>query len=345
MSNRTSTEQQRSIKSSPNAGRGKLSRWVRDHNLTARLGWFVPNGGTLIAIILLILTQGVWARPAQYQPLASSTAQISYQGQLTDASSMPLSGSYDIKFRLYDAPVGGILLWEEEWAGPNAVQVSNGLFGVMLGSLNPTLQTAIANNDNVYLGITVDTDGEMAPRVQLGSVPFAMQASTISDGSVTTDKIADGAVTEPKLASGTFDNISVAQENVIANVQVLHGDTEKSVASTGYVDLFSTTVDVNEPSTLRISFHSIVWKTLGVGRTALGIRINGDPNTNPNNNSFVQTGTIDSNAWTKDGLSLGRTFFVDVPSGTHTVTLVLASWDSGTSHARAYGMNVEVLKQ
>jgi len=33
--------------------------------------------------------------------------------------------------------------------------------------------------------------------VQLGSAPFAVQALTVPDGSITTEKIADGAVTEP----------------------------------------------------------------------------------------------------------------------------------------------------
>ena len=43
------------------------------------------------------------------------------------------------------------------------------------------------------------TDDEMEPRVQLGSVPWAVQALTVPDGSITTEKIADGAVTQAKL--------------------------------------------------------------------------------------------------------------------------------------------------
>jgi hypothetical protein len=58
----------------------------------------------------------------------------------------------------------------------------------------------ITGHSSLWLGITVGSDTEMAPRVQLGSVPFAVQALTVPDGSVTTAKIADSAVTQGKLA-------------------------------------------------------------------------------------------------------------------------------------------------
>jgi len=100
--------------------------------------------------------------------------------------------------------VGGVDLWNEPWTGPNGVQVSDGLFNVMLGSLKPIPQAVITGHDNLFLGITAGTDDEMTPRVQLGSVPFAVQALTIPDGSVTTEKIADGAVTATKNSLKTF---------------------------------------------------------------------------------------------------------------------------------------------
>ncbi|BAM00640.1 MULTISPECIES: hypothetical protein [Caldilinea] len=89
-------------------------------------------------------------------------------------------------FRLYAVPTGGAPLWEEQWTGSNSVRVSDGLFNVMLGSLTPIQQSVIAGRDQLWLAITVGTDDEMQPRVQLGSVPFAVQALTVPDGSVTT---------------------------------------------------------------------------------------------------------------------------------------------------------------
>ena len=87
--------------------------------------------------------------------------------------------------------------------------LSDGLFNVMLGNLTPILQGVITGHDSLFLGITVGTDDEMTPRVQLGAVPFAVQALTVPDGSVTTAKIADGAVTAPKL--NLTDSFTVRQ--------------------------------------------------------------------------------------------------------------------------------------
>jgi len=70
----------------------------------------------------------------------------------------------------------------------------------MLGSVNTGLAAAVQGHNSLYLGITVGTDSEMTPRVQLGSVPFSIWSLTVADNSITTAKIADGAVTTAKLA-------------------------------------------------------------------------------------------------------------------------------------------------
>lgn len=176
-------------------------------NFRRILRWFLPNGGTLILIALLIATQSVWAR--SNQQATSSTNTISYQGRLADSGGTPLNGFHNLEFRIYNVPSGGTSLWEELWTGGNSVGVSDGLFNVMLGSINTNLATAIEGYNELYLGITVDTDSEMVPRVQLGSVPFSFQAQTVSDNSITAAKIANGAVGSSEIQDGQVASADV----------------------------------------------------------------------------------------------------------------------------------------
>jgi hypothetical protein len=142
---------------------------------------------------LLIAAQSVGAlplgRPQGIAPTSTSTSTIAYQGRLADANNQPLTGNYGMEFRLYDVSSGGTSLWSETWTGSNSVSVSDGLFNIMLGSLNPIPQSVITGHSSLWLGITVGSDTEMVPRVQLGSVPFAVQALTVPDGSITSAKL------------------------------------------------------------------------------------------------------------------------------------------------------------
>ena len=175
------------------------------------IGWlhlrsWLPSRGNVL-FTLLVVAGLLWANSVGALPLraptaaSTSTGTIAYQGRLADADGTPITDTVNMEFRLYDVASGGIFLWEELWTGSNSVQVSDGLFNVMLGSLDPIPQSVITGHDSLFLGITVGTDDEMVPRVQLGSVPFAVQALTVPDGSVTTEKIADEAVTQAKLGA------------------------------------------------------------------------------------------------------------------------------------------------
>ena len=105
-------------------------------------GWLPSRGNvifTLLMFALLVLAQSAGALPLPSTLSAPcstpSTGAIAYQGRLADADGNPLTSTINMSFRLYDAASGGTPLWEEQWAGSNGVQVSDGLFNVMLGSL------------------------------------------------------------------------------------------------------------------------------------------------------------------------------------------------------------------
>jgi hypothetical protein len=108
----------------------------------------------------------------------ASTGLLSYQGYLTDAGGEPLHGEVDITFRLYNVLTGGTSLWTEAHTGVNAVPVEDGLFNVMLGSLNP-ITGDVWSNGASYLGVQVGNDVEMDPRELVGTVPHARVADEL----------------------------------------------------------------------------------------------------------------------------------------------------------------------
>ena len=101
---------------------------------------------------------------------AAINKQINYQGKLTDSSNeIVADGTYAMEFSLYTTLTGGTAVWTETLSGANEVQVTDGLFSVMLGST--TSLVGVDFNQTLYLGLNVESDGEMSPRKILGAVP------------------------------------------------------------------------------------------------------------------------------------------------------------------------------
>lgn len=103
---------------------------------------------------------------------------LRYQGTLTDANNVPLEGTYNLSFRIYDASTAGNLLWSET---QTSVSVSNGVFSVLLGNVTPL---NLAFDKDYWLSTEVGTSGEMSPRQRITSVGYAIRAEvseTISD--------------------------------------------------------------------------------------------------------------------------------------------------------------------
>ncbi|UCE17157.1 MAG: hypothetical protein JSV84_09645 [Gemmatimonadota bacterium] len=96
---------------------------------------------------------------------------INYQGVLTDANGDPVAdGAYDITFRFYNAATSGDLLWEET----ESVNTYGGLFNVLLPIPHDTF-----DGSDRWLGLEVGEDGEMVPRQQIASVPYAYKTDGI----------------------------------------------------------------------------------------------------------------------------------------------------------------------
>ena len=139
--------------------------------------------------------------------------QIHYQGLLTDSSGNSVTdGSYDIVFKLYDASSSGNLLWTgtHTAANGNAVTVSSGVFSVLLGSgSGNSLASVDFNQDEIWLGITINTDSEMTPRQRMAAASYAFNADKLDGIGLATSTLSTGdllyfdGLELERLASGT----------------------------------------------------------------------------------------------------------------------------------------------
>jgi hypothetical protein len=150
----------------------------------------------------VFLATGALLAPAARSAPPALPATVPYQGVLLDAGGAPRTGSVDLTLRIYDAIVGGTLLYKQL---TTAVPLTDGVFSVTLGPMgsatdapaNP-LTTSLADalagdvgatSPSRFLEITVGTTGALA-RTQIVSVPYALHA-----GSAATATTADSATT------------------------------------------------------------------------------------------------------------------------------------------------------
>lgn len=105
-------------------------------------------------------------------PLASADVPslVSLSGRLTNADGSPVAGPAALAFTVYNNSTTGTALWAET---QNGVALSNGVFGVLLGSVT-TLNLSF--NESYWISMTVN--GELQnPRLRLAAAPYAVAAN------------------------------------------------------------------------------------------------------------------------------------------------------------------------
>ncbi len=130
----------------------------------------------IVGLFLLVALMGV-PTLADAQPQS-----MPVQGLLADSSGTPYSATATVQFRIYSTETDGVALHDET----QAITFAEGVFTAYLGATT-TLDLAIFGGEEMWLGIKVDDDDEMTPRLKLGTVPyaaFAAECGSVPSGSI-----------------------------------------------------------------------------------------------------------------------------------------------------------------
>ncbi|HMO77699.1 MAG TPA: hypothetical protein PKD95_00685, partial [Candidatus Paceibacterota bacterium] len=176
--------------------------------------------------------------------------QINYQGKLTNPSGVAVpDGLYNMNFWLVPTEVGATstAIWSETRIGGDRVQVTNGLFSVMLGEVS-TL-TGVDFNQTLYLGVeiggtgTPTWDGEMSPRKILGAVPAAFEAKNAQTlGGIATSSFLRSDEVDVMSATSSSPILSIIQNGAGKIFSLFSGVTEFfTVLGNGNVGIGTTT--------------------------------------------------------------------------------------------------------
>jgi hypothetical protein len=118
---------------------------------------------------------------------ASFNEQINYQGKITDSGGIAIAdGQYCMKFVIHTASTGDASIWSEEWkAGTSKVELTSGLFSVMLGT-HQNFDNVNFDQTPLYLEVLLDSacddvyEEEFYPRKIMGSVPAAFESKKLA---------------------------------------------------------------------------------------------------------------------------------------------------------------------
>jgi len=125
-----------------------------------------------------LITCSIALTIASFAARADAPAFMPVQGYLTDDAGGPIEGAHDLRMRLYTTDVDGTAVHDELLED---VSIVEGLFSVELGTAAALDLGLFEAQSTLFLGITIDDDVELAPRITLGTVPWAAFANRAGD--------------------------------------------------------------------------------------------------------------------------------------------------------------------
>lgn len=166
----------------------------------------------LLVLALLFTSLNVYGSTALANRLATPLVPplLNYQGRLLDpATGDPKAdGNYPAAFRLYGVATGGSPLWTET----KSVTVKDGLFTTFLGDTT-ALDLSLFDGRELYLGISIGSDPEAAPRQRVAHVAYALFAQE-ADHAANADTLAGKSATDFAAASHSHDGSAISSGTI-----------------------------------------------------------------------------------------------------------------------------------
>ncbi len=187
--------------------------------------------------------------------LASDT--LFFQGVLRDGDGIPLpSGSYNMRFRVYNIASGGSSLWEETHIAAYAVTVTQGYYSVVLGDTNPFSVDFFSSYPDLWIETEVDTNNNSTfeaseifePRQKISSAAFAFQAKRA--GGITAPVELSAAAAHPNAVLSVtntgngYAGYFTGKTAVEGNLTVKGNNTKVKLNTTGSI----TGIDIQQNS-------------------------------------------------------------------------------------------------
>ena len=105
----------------------------------------------------------------------AAPSEINYQGVLTDQQGNPVNGVRAMQIKLYDAPTGGNMTYQENIGN---VTVADGIYSFKFGASGNGIASALNGND--HLALLVDSE-EQPTRTKILAGPYALKAKESED--------------------------------------------------------------------------------------------------------------------------------------------------------------------
>lgn len=174
---------------------------------------------------------------------ASPPARLNYQGVLRDASGAPVTGTFDMNYRFYDAETGGneLLVDDHRGAFLGEVIVTNGLFNATLGGgavydgSGPGLYTSLTDvfreHSEVWMSVKVGVE-TLSPRVRIVAAAYALNAASL-DGKSSSQFLDTTGAAQSKAGPLTVDTGVAAGSTAITGLGEVRGGFFQSAGGTG----------------------------------------------------------------------------------------------------------------